>query len=161
MTFQRPVTSTQRGTRNPATKLIVPFMRLLCGTSGSVAPDGAVVVSNWIRFQAGGICNLKLHVSQLAGTIQGTLDVCVETASNPYDPVTNPRGNAAESPRPLLQQFDSIAGTIAPPAFVESFLTAPSDGWIRVAVTPGQSAGQLCNWQITGNCYHGGTRNPV
>jgi hypothetical protein len=162
MTFQPPVTSAQRGTRNPVTKLVVPALSFLCGASGSEAPDRAVVVSNWMQVQPGGICNLTLHVSQLAGTVNGTLDVTIETATNPFDAVTNPRGNVNESPRPLLQQFDSVAGTILPDeAVYESSLTAPNDGWIRVTVTPGQSAGQLCNWQITGNCFHAGTCNPV
>ncbi len=161
MTFQQPVTSPQRGTRNPATKLIAPSLSFFCGVSDSAAPDRAVVVSNWIQVQPGGTCNLKLRVSQLVGTVNGTLDVTIETASNPFDAVTNPRGDVREAPRPLLQQLDAVSGPIVPPAAYESFLTAPTDGWIRVTVTPGQSAGQQCNWQITGNCFHAGTRNPV
>ena len=110
MTFQQPVTSPQRGTRNPATKLIVPSMSFICGVSGSVAPDRNVVVSRWVQLQPGGICNLKLQVTKLQGTVNGTLDVTIETASNPFDPVTNPRGDATEAPRPLLQQFDAGHG---------------------------------------------------
>lgn len=161
MTFQQPVMSPQRGTRNPATKLIVPSLSFLCGVSGSEAPDRNVVVSRWVQVQPGGICNLKLQVTELAGTVAGCLDITIETASNPFDPVTNPRGNPNESSRPLLQQFDTAVGTIVAPAVYESHFTAPSDGWIRVKATPGQSAGQRCNWQITGNCFHAGTRNPV
>lgn len=161
MTFQQPVTSPQRGTRNPATKLIVPSLSFVCGVSGSAAPDHTVLVSHWVQVQPGGICNLKLRVTQLVGTVSGALDVTIETASNPFDAATNPRGDTGEFARPLLQQFDSVTGNIAPPAVYETFLTAPHDGWIRVKATPGQSAAQLCNWQITGNCFHGGTRNPV
>jgi hypothetical protein len=161
MTFQQPVTSPQRGTRNPATKLIVPSLSFICGLTGSQAPDRSVVTSNWVQVQAGGVCNLKLQVTELAGTVNGCLDITIETASNPYDAATNPQGNPNESARPLVQQFDSVAGTIVPPAVQETYLTAPTDGWIRVKATPGQSAGQLCNWQITGNCFHAGTRNPV
>jgi hypothetical protein len=161
MSFQQPVTSTQRGTRNPATKLIQPSLSFSCGMSGSVAPDRNVVVSQWTQCQPGGTADIKLHVTALAGTVQGTLDVTVETASNPFDAVTNPRGNPSEAPRPLLQQFDSVAGTIMPAGPLDLFLTAPTDGWIRVIVTPGQSPGQLANYTISGNLYHAGTRNPV
>ena len=161
MTFQQPITSPQRGTRNPATRLIVPSLSFLCGVSGSEAPDRSVVVSRWTQVQAGGVCNLKLQVTGLAGTASGGLNIMIETASNPFDDVTNPRGNPSESPQPLLQQFDVVTGAIAAPAIHESHLTAPTDGWIRVTATPGQSGGQRCNWQITGNCFHAGTRNPV
>ena len=161
MTFQQPVTTPQRGTRNPATKLIVPFLDFICGVTGSVAPDRNVIVSNWVQLQRGGTCALKLSVSQLSGSVNGTLDVQIDTAFNPFDAATNPRGNPNESARLLLEQFNSVSGTIVEGAPFESYLTAPNDGWIRVTVTPGQSAGQLCNWQITGRCYHAGTRNPV
>jgi hypothetical protein len=146
MPFIQPTKAlaSQRGVPNITTKLTVPFIPLLFQITLPPTPDHTIQVSDWIPVQPGSVVEGKLTVTILTGT----LDVLLETTSNPLDP--------NEAPRPLSQQFDSVAAL----PYV-SVVTAECDAFIRLTATPGLGAGQTATWAANLKVYHGGTRDPV
>jgi hypothetical protein len=100
--------------------------------AGVIGQDNTPYTSDWLFIGAGSYLEVKLNVANFVGT----LAVAMETVQDVSDP-----------PR-LLGTFPQTPGVAGSAGLIGGPPVCAK--YVRVVATPGQGAGQTCDWSITG-----------
>jgi len=107
--------------------------------------DSTPYTSPWVQVPPGSFLDVRLCITNKVGNFVARVETC-----NQCNLVGGVNVNV-DAPR-VVGIFPQVAGPILPAApNVQSLRGVPlADNYIRVVATPGQGAGQTCDWSVTG-----------
>jgi hypothetical protein len=107
--------------------------------------DSTPYSSAWVQVPPGSFLQVHLHITNKVGNLVVHVETCTrcEVVGGVHVNVDPPR---------VVGVFAQVSGTILPASpSVEPLRGVPlADNYIRVVATPGQGAGQTCDWAVTG-----------
>jgi hypothetical protein len=107
--------------------------------------DSTPYTSPWVQVPPGSFLDVHLCITNKVGNFVAHVETC--SRCNVVGGV-----HANVDPPRVVGVFAQVAGTIVPASpSVQSLHGVPlADNYIRVVATPGQGAGQTCDWAVTG-----------
>ncbi len=115
----------------------------LAPLAGMNGQDSTPYTSPWVQVPAGGYLAVQLVITNKVGSFCAHVETCHRADLFDGIPV------AIDAPR-VIGSFAQVAGPITSPNAQPLRGTALADNWIRVVATPGQGAGQTCDWTVEG-----------
>jgi hypothetical protein len=107
--------------------------------------DSTPYTSPWVQVPPGSFLDVRLCITNKVGNFAARVETC--THCNLVGGV-----NVNVDPPRVVGVFPQVPGVILPASpSVQPLHGVPlADNYIRVVATPGQGAGQTCDWAVTG-----------